>query len=81
MSNTVRRRRKRPRVDSCAWTTFGWLLRRTAAFATVADMLPPQLTPAWRQYMSEMSSTMVERFVATRLRRWPHRGYVEEFRG
>lgn len=81
MTNTVRRPRKRARKDSCAWTTFGWLLRRAAAFAMIDGDAAPALHPAWRRYFAESSSTAVERFYEHRARHWPARRYVTTFRG
>jgi hypothetical protein len=81
MSNTVRRPRKRPRAESCAWTTFGWLLRRTAAFATVQYSLAPPLERAWRVYLAESSAAHVAAFFARRVAAYPHLRFTGVFRG
>ena len=81
MSNTVRRPRRRPREDSCAWVTLGWLLRRTAAFALVESSMPPQMHLAWRRYFAESSAEHVARFVERRLARYPHLRLARDFRG
>lgn len=81
MSNTVRVPRKRPREASCAWTTFGWLLRRTAAMASYQEAMHGMDPPTVRDWFRTRSATGVARYVAALHFAHPDSRFTRGFRG
>jgi len=60
MSNTIRRARRRPRVRSINWRTFGWLLLRVAVLNIhEGDFRDRTAKGDLRRYLRDMQSHRV----------------------
>ncbi len=81
MSNTVRRPRKRPRAGSCAWKTFGWLLRRAVAVAAYEGAFLSPVPRDVRIWFGTASAALLARYVATVHVAHPHSRFTREFHG
>lgn len=81
MSNTVRRPRRRPRKDSCAWKSFGWLLIRASALALLTEHLGARDGPWLRQWLADSRAEYIKRFIARRHELNPRATITYTFRG
>lgn len=72
--NSYRRARRRPRVESVSFRSFGWVLLREAAVAILvgssASSLPWSVT---RSYLAKVDGARVRLLVAKCLAVMPHR--------
>lgn len=74
--NTLRKPRKRPRVDSVSFRTFGWLLEREAAYQMLfAPALTRELERSFRSLLCSLPGPTLRKRVGRRLgfrpdRRW-----------
>ena len=72
--NSVRRSRKHPRVKSCSFVSFGWLVTREAAFHIVYPFVPGSLEEATaRRAIAEAVTYNIRRVAESLLRFYPER--------
>lgn len=59
--NSIRRARKRPRVKSCSFLTFGWLLIHEGAWRVITRTDAPEPNHPVREHWATLRSDQVRR--------------------
>lgn len=75
--NSFRQPRKRPRVDSVCFRTFGWVLLREAYLSAIAySVLGGELNAEWRRFVAKLPTPQLRRRLELFLERHPERRIV-----